>query len=201
MRKIMIYIIRAAFPVFCLLLCIACAGRQESRQEKQSRQHVDTYGDYSRMVGLKIKKLEEENRGLKVENREVYFGNDTLNRMPLSEFGKTPRLCLYFSYNTCPPCIQECVDMLERCIPNYLESENVVFISPDYLPRFRDNCYGKRLLGFRSEALGIPLEKEEVPFFFVLDKDMRINRLHVVNKTDFARTGTYLKEIRDEYAF
>ncbi len=182
------------FIVFCECMCItiSCTDKKQKNAEAES---VVALSDYENQVTQKIILLEESNNGLLLKNQEVYFGNDSLNTMLFEDLAKEKKLYFYFSYNTCSPCIQECVDMLERYIPDYLESDKVIFLSPDYLPRFRNSCYGKRLLGLKNECLGISLEEENVPFFFVLDRNLKITSLHVVNKNDFERTGRYLKGI------
>ena len=186
--------LRFVFNCILILWCfIACTS------EKKQTQNLGTQAirDYQEQVEQKIIELEKASQNLVLGDQGVYWGNDSLDFVMLSEFVKEQKMYFYFSYNTCSPCVQECVNMLERYMPDYLENENIVFLSPDYLPRFRENCYGKRLLGLRNEELGIPLEKEEVPFFFTLDKDLTIKNLHVVNKNDFKRTGAYLKKMRN----
>ena len=175
-----------SFYLFVLfILCLSsCAKKQSEEQSSES---------YEELAAQKIESLRENNEGLELSDQEIYWGNDSLNCFPLSDFARQERLYFYFSYNTCSPCIQECVNILERYLPDYIDSETVVFLSPDYLPRFRDNCYGKRLLGLKNESLGIPLEEEFVPFFFVLDGELKIKDLHVVNKNEFGKTQDYIK--------
>jgi len=168
--------------IFCLFSCT-------------KRQNVEQTVSYEELAAQKIESLRENNEGLKISDQEIYWGNDTLNSFLLSDFARQERLYFYISYNTCSPCIQECVDILERNFPDFLDKESIVFVSPDYLPRFRDNCYGKRLLGLKNESLGIPLEEESVPFFFVLDGELKIKDLHVVNKNDFKKTQDYIKKV------
>lgn len=150
--------------------------------------------DYNRQVVIKIQKLTNDNDQAILQDQNVYWGNDSINVQMLSDY-VAQTIFFYFSYNTCPPCIEQSIERLSQFIPDYQENDKVVFISPDYLPRLRDDCYGKRLLGLKNKRLGIPLEEENVPFFFTISKDMKINNLHIVNKTNFNYTTEYLKDL------
>jgi hypothetical protein len=152
--------------------------------------------EYYRLVAEKIQDLTDSNDGVILQDQKVYWGNDTVNSQMLSEYATQKILFFYFSYNTCSPCIERSVEYISEFVPDYLNNEKVIFLSPDYMPRFRENCYGKRLLGLENDKLGIQLEEEEVPFFFILSADMKINNLHIVNKNDFNKTSAYLKKIR-----
>lgn len=144
-----------------------------------------------------IDKLEADNTNQRVINQIVYLGTDSLQSIYLKDFVCSPKLFLYFSSNTCSPCIEQTVEIIEKNFPNYKENESIVFISPDYPKRFRINCYGKKLLNLEEGKLGLPLENgEQPPFLFVLDKNMRINTIHIVNKMDFIRTERYLIELK-----
>lgn len=44
---------------------------------------------------------------------------------------------------TCPPCIDAVVDMLNEVFTEEEIKTKVVFISPDYPARLRNDCYGK----------------------------------------------------------
>ncbi|GHT86162.1 hypothetical protein FACS18947_5770 [Bacteroidia bacterium] len=173
-----------------LPILFSCTNNREKKQNQ-----TDIIDDYNQLVKQKIEQLEKENNGLSIVNQNIYWGNDTLNLVSFDKFTNEKKLYFYFSQNTCSPCIEESIHLIEKFIPDYLENENVVFLSPDYIPRFRNNCYGKRLLGLKNGSLEIPLEEENIPFFFMLKENLQIEDLHIVNKNDFEKTAEYLKKI------
>lgn len=151
--------------------------------------------NYEQIIDKKIDKLEKENMHLKVKNQMLFIGKDSLNQISLKNFGLPKKLFFYFSANTCSPCIEETIGIIKKTIPNYILDERVVFISPDYPSRFKDNFYGKKILTLEHSKLGIPLEQTEAPFFFVLNNQLEIESVHIVNKTKFFKTEEYLKKI------
>ena len=163
--------------------------------QRGNNQQTVTAVDYNLLVAARIQELTEENNLSTLQNQKVFWGNDTVNTYMLSDFAAQQILFFYFSNNTCPPCIEQSVKTISNHIPDYTTNSKVIFISPDCMPRFRENQYGKRVLGLVNEKLGLKLEEEYVPFFFTLNKDMEINDLHVVNKNDFSRTSEYLRKL------
>ena len=177
------HLIMLLFPVF-LFSCGQIGGNKKSLTE-----------DYNLQIAARIQELTEENNQSVLKNQKVYWGNDTANTYMLSDFSARQILFFYFSDNTCSPCVEESIKIISMYISDYMTNNHVIFISPDCMPRFRDNCYGKRLLGLENKELGIQLEKEFVPFFFTINEDLKINDLHIVNKNDFDKTSEYLKNL------
>ncbi|NDV47964.1 hypothetical protein D0T49_13015 [Paludibacter sp. 221] len=144
--------------------------------------------------------IEKNNINQKITNQFVFLGNDSLNSVKLNNYIKNNKpIFFYFSSYSCSPCIDRTIEILEKTYSNYKTNNNIVFISPDYPKRFRENCYGKPLLTLEYFQLGIPVEERGFdipPFFFILNNDLKIESIHVVNKLDFYRTEQYLKEIK-----
>ena len=151
--------------------------------------------DFYLQISERIQELTKENDQARLQDQKVYWGNDTINVYMLSDFAAKQILFFYFYDNTCSPCVEQSVNIISKYIPDYLTTNQVIFISPDCMPRFRDNCYGKRLLVLENKELGIQLEEEFVPFFFTINEEMKINDLHIVNKNDFDKTSEYLKQL------
>ena len=76
------------------------------------------------------------------------------------------------------------------------ENNRVLFSIPYYPVRFRNNCYNKKLLTLENKYLGIDLEKNDIPFFLILNSDLKIESIHIVNKVDFLKTEKYLYNAR-----
>jgi hypothetical protein len=169
--------------LFFAVSCFECGNRRENPEK-----------DYIRLVAEKIDDLTQKNNHTALVAQQVFWGNDTSKYRTLDEFtGQT--LFFFFSDNTCSPCIDHTVELIGEVFPDYLENDRVVFMSPDYPARFRENCHGKKLLGVKNGKLGLPLEGENVPFLFTLNGDLQVCDLHIVNKNDFDKTSEYLKNI------
>jgi len=176
-------------PILFILVVILSTCKKDVNQNQLALE------SYEQLVLEKIEGLATGNNGLKIKDQQVFWGRDSANQTLLSEIS-ADKLFFYFSEKTCTPCIEHTIELIAKYFPDYSENNNkVIFISPDCLFRFRENCYGKKLLVFEDTLLGIPLEKENVPFVFTLSKDMEISNLHIVNKNDFAITDNYLKKI------
>ena len=152
-------------------------------------------GKYKELIVNKVTELEKENLGYLIKNQLVYFGDDSLNTFEIKKIVSGDQIFFYFSYNTCPPCLNYTIDLLKKYIPSYYEDDSIIFISPDYPKRFRNDCFGKQLLILQLNELGLPLERENVPFFFKINTDMQIVSLNIVIKEDFERTEKYIRSL------
>lgn len=150
---------------------------------------------HKELVVNKVTELENENLGYLIKNQLVFFGDDSLNVFEIKNIKNNDQIFFYFSYNTCPPCLNYTIDLLKKFIHSYEKDDSIIFISPDYPKRFRNDCFGKKLLNLQLNKLGLPLEKENVPFFFKINKDMQIVSLNIVIKEDFERTEKYLQSL------
>lgn len=137
--------------------------------------------------------LENENVNNYVINQLVFLGSDSINKLSFQKFASQARMYFYFSLNTCSPYINKAIDLIKHYFPLYEKDESIVFISPDFPGRFRDNCYGKKLLILSMKKLDLEIEKEGVPFFFTLDSSLMVKSIHVVTKVDFKRTEKFLQ--------
>ncbi|GAB6011592.1 thioredoxin domain-containing protein [Viscerimonas tarda] len=165
-------------------------------KSKQSSEEENSISDYERLVENKIDQLTVENLNKQVENQAVYFGYDSLTKIDLKQLASHHKLFLYFSYQTCPPCIEQTIEYIENAFPEYKEDNEIIFIAPDYPGRMKNNCYGKRVLILNNNSLGIPVERENVPFIFTLNENLEINNLHIVNKNNFDKTSDFIKKIK-----
>ena len=119
-----------------------------------------------------------------------------MKKIELSELLKKNSLLFYFSANTCSPCIDHTIEILKDIYPDYLENNQIIFISPDYPARFWNNCYGKKLLIFENNKIGLPFEESlQPPLFLIINDSLKIKRIHIVNKMDFERTRTFLRNV------
>ncbi|MFA6594618.1 MAG: hypothetical protein WCT16_05210 [Candidatus Buchananbacteria bacterium] len=176
-----------------ILVINSCSNKRSDRQTFED--------DYEQILESKIITLEKENINSKLNNQYLFIGNDSLNKKTLKNFTSQKKLFFYFSENTCAPCIDETIEIIKKVFPSYIHDERIVFISPDYPVRFRDDFHKKKLLTLERHKLGIPLEITEVPFFFILNDKLEIESIHIVNKTKFFKTEKYLQKIAQKLGF
>jgi hypothetical protein len=131
-----------------------------------------------------------------LDNRQIFFGKDSVKIYSLNELALTPRLVFCFSTNTCTPCVDSAIKLIKEIFSDFERNETII-IAGNYPLRLRDNCYGKRMLS----GIDLPVAEIEAPFFFVLDKSMKISFLHIFNKMNPELTKIYLEEIREKYDF
>ncbi|MDR0699295.1 MAG: hypothetical protein LBG28_08790 [Tannerella sp.] len=127
------------------------------------------------------------------DDSQVFWGKDSVNIFSLKELALSPRLVFCFSINTCTPCIDSAIELIKEIFTDF-ECNETIIITGDYPLRLRDNCYGKRMLS----DIKLPVTEVEAPFFFVLDKSMKMSFLHIFNKMNPEATKIYLEEIREK---
>ena len=171
----------------CIFVLVSCSNRKRQTP-------ID---EYMKSVFEYIGSLEEQTQGASINDQPVYYGNDSLTATFLSSLPLEDILFFYFSEQTCIPCINMTIDALNEHFTDYTTNENIIFISPDFPARLRDDCYGKRLLSLHLGSIGLSLEEMNVPFFFTVNRDMEVSSIHVVIKENMDRTSAFLKSFID----
>lgn len=159
----------------------------------KSKQFVSEQ-DYTTLVLAHVSELEKEITGHILDSQWAFWGNDSLSRFPLTQFAITEKIFFYFTQNVCPPCLIATVDIIKQYFPDYEQNDTIIFISPDWTPRLRYDCYGKKLLTLQNGKIGVTLE-EDIPLFFKISNGMELTDVHIVTKVDFERTEAYLRNI------
>ena len=192
MKNTLTYIAIGMLLVLSVLFLVRTLKNKNSQQQLQAQ--VEAITDIDEQERAYIEELENENIGLTISDQAVFFGHDSLNTVSLLEFNQSGEyLYFYFSQNTCPPCIESTIALLKNYYYELETNNDVVFISPDYPARFRNNCYGKKLMTLENKLLGYSNEQYDVPFLFTLDKDLKTTSIHIVNKMNFVRTELFIK--------
>lgn len=144
-----------------------------------------------------IKKLELQNNDLQIKDQMFYWGTDSTHKYKLSSILKENKLFFFFSEKTCTPCIEHLIDAINKEFSPEEQINKIFFVSSDCPFRFRNNCFNKKLLTLCNKEIGIPLEKKNFSFFFVLDSNMKIKHLHIHSKVFSSLSDTYLREIKE----
>lgn len=180
------------------IICMRCMNYfRESTKKVPQKEYIDNF-EYEKECLVILKRLELRNEHFKCLDKTAFWGTDSLSTFPISELCDEKKLFFCFSEKTCPPCIDTVVNMLHSFFTDDEIKTQIVFVSPDYPVRLRNDCYGKRLLNLCDKKIGLPIEQEEAftPFLFVMDKDLHIKYLHIHNKALPQLTSIYLEEMR-----
>jgi hypothetical protein len=172
---------------------ISSCGNNRTKMANQYMQEYET------LVKQKVSMIENQNQNLHIADQIVYWGTDSLQTLHLHELISDSTLFFYFSVNTCQPCLDETVEIFNEIYGDYKEVPYLIFVSPDYPKRFWNNCMGKRLLNLENKQFDIHIDEDDfAPICFTLNKNMKIETFHVVNKMDMKRTRKYL--MKDRFA-
>lgn len=153
--------------------------------------------DVEKYIYEEIQTLEKKNVNRTILNQKIFFGMDSVQSFHLKDFASKRRIFFWFSQNTCSPCIDRCIDIVKKTFPDYKNDDHIIFVSPDYPARFRDNFYNKKLLTLENKYFGLEFENKDVPFFIILNSNLQVYSIHIVNKNDFKRTEKYLQKIKN----
>jgi|GEM_PF-1156748 hypothetical protein len=179
--------------IVAVIFLVISAIFAAQRFYKQKQHPPPPDNTHIHLILKQIENLEQTTEGQALETQWAYWGNDSLHGFELQRLSSEARLYFYFSQKVCPPCILETVDLIKKYVSDYEQNDTIVFISPDWQQRLRNDCYGKRLLTLQRGTLDIALEEEDAPFFFRISENMELTSVHIVTKVDFVRTEEYLR--------
>lgn len=136
---------------------------------------------------------------LQAINPFFYIGKDTIKDINIKDIIKEKILCFYFSAHTCPPCLDNIRDLIEKIFPDYKERNDIIFISNDTEFRLLGNFYEKPIFWNNNKKLGPAFEKSETPTFFILDKDLQAKCVFIADKITPEYIEDYLQIIKQRF--
>lgn len=122
-----------------------------------------------------------------------YIGKDTLH--PKIYNGKYPILICNFSVKSCAPCYETMLDAIAKIFPDYKERTDIIFLSNDIEYRYRDLFHGKKIYS-KANNSSLPIEKFDIPYFFIIDNDFKTDLIMHADKTNPAMIESYLNIIK-----
>lgn len=121
--------------------------------------------------------------------------------IPLSQLKKKEKtLVLRYSSFSCTPCVDSAVELIKNFIK---ENPNIdVLLIGTYglaqeLRRFK-RTNGLLTQVYHVNSLKLPIEKENIPYLFILDKDMKVIDIFIPRKELLEQTANYLKQIKEQ---
>lgn len=176
---------------------------QRKQQDKLQTVLSDLKYEYERKEGGKdfaLATLKEDMR-LCYRNEGVTFSPD----LQLYENGKTVQklssilqektLVIRVSQLHCQACLSVIIPMLEK-----LENKNVMYwmdyTNKRYMEEFKKNCNVQHRF-FKISSLPLSIEELNVPFMFLLDKDMKTDCVFIPHKELPKQIKEYLEIVKD----
>ena len=136
---------------------------------------------------------------LQTINPYFYIGKDTVQVINISELIQDYILCYYFSSHTCPPCLDHIYSSIKKIFPNHSTRNDIIFISNDLEYRLKNDLYSKKIFWNTNKKLNTAFEKQEIPTFFILDKDLKIKCVFLADKMTPEYTEDYLRNIKQRF--
>lgn len=137
-----------------------------------------------------------ESLDLSLENLMLYKGNNA-DYILINEVIETPKLVFRYNLNMCPPCIQSVIYSIKEVFPNYERNENIFFSCKGLENRLKSSYNGKVNYSFVDESLFFLIESYNVPYLYVIDKDLKMKFLFVVPKDNKQKIVDYLKIVKE----
>lgn len=135
----------------------------------------------------------------KINNPLTFFGNDTLKLQKLLCRINSETLVYRFSGYYCDACNQFVIKKIKQYFVDFATSDRILFIGSDIDPRLKVGSYGKNILSLLDSKLGLPIEDENIPFLFLLDKNGKIKMTFIPDKSMPKYTDKYLELIKSKF--
>lgn len=128
---------------------------------------------------------------------DVFFGNDTLESFNISKLLATDILVFRFSGNYCNGCNKFVIKKLQEHFDNFYKNDKIILLGNNVNPRLKENYYGKKILSYKKNNLGLPFEEFDSPIMFVLDKNRLVKMIFIPDKTFPRYFDNYLRYIKE----
>ena len=128
---------------------------------------------------------------------EVFFGIDSLESFNISKLITTDILVFRFSGNFCNGCNEFVINKLKEHFDNFYKNDKIVFLGKNLSPRLKDNYFGKKVLSYKRDNLGLPFEESDFPVMFVLDENKLVKMVFLPDRTFPGYFDSYLKYIKE----
>lgn len=195
--------------IFAILCCIGVTFLcflQNKKQSKLFKALTDLQYDYECKQGseaFKLATLKEDmntcyiNEGETLNNNMLLLENGK-EKSSLSNAIKDKTLVVRLSQLNCQACIMAITPLLQK-----LSDERIIFLidytNKRYFEEFKKTCNDNHRL-FKIESLALPLDTLNIPYFFILDKDLKTDCVFVPHKEMINQTERYLEIVKKKIA-
>lgn len=182
------------FCIVFLAIVLICAKNQKSIQVRQ--EYLRNTNELQIQVDdlKQIRLMEIQSEKSEADNFKIIDKNNTIK--DFIEVIEDDVLIFRIFENTCLPCIEENLAALDSLVKdkpviilgNFYNSAAYTFFNDQYN---LNNCY---MLESNSK-INTPMEADEIMYYFLINEQMEVYKVHIPIKWDFDFTLTYLSSI------
>lgn len=175
---------------------------QNKKQQKSLKVLTDLQYDYNQKQeseAFKLATLKEDmnvcyaNEGEALKNSMVLLENGK-EKTNLSDVIKDKTLAIRLSQLNCQACIMAIIPLIQK-----LKNERVIFLidytNKRYFEELKKTCNANHRL-FKIECLDISLDTLNIPYFFLLDKNLKTDCTFIPHKEMISQIEKYLEIIK-----
>ena len=126
----------------------------------------------------------------------VFYDSDSLESFNISKLLTTDILFFRFSGNFCSGCNEFVIRKLQEHFDNFSENDKIILLGKNISPRLKANYFGKKVLSYKNNDLGLPFDKFDFPVMFVIDENKLVKMVFLPDKTFPGYFDSYLKYIK-----
>lgn len=134
-----------------------------------------------------------------VVSDELKIINQAGDKIKLSSYTNKKK-CLVFrsSFLNCQPCVDEAVLSLKKIIKDVDSSQVIILANYRLLSDLKKFKRINKMFNevYQVDSLNLPLEELNIPYFFMIDEDMKTNHVFVPQKELSVATDRYLSIVK-----
>ena len=139
------------------------------------------------------------NESLDLNDPLVYRGNAVNDTFSLFDIVNDKCLVFRFSGEACNTCIDFVIEQLKKTFPDYASNERILLIGSNINNRVKEKYYGKPVISYVLEDLGLPFEEYNIPFLMIIDRDRESKMMFIPEKSMPDLTEMYFKAVKERY--
>jgi len=166
---------------------------KKKKVQKESDQTIEAF------YMNELMKASITNECIKLNNPHVYIGNNLENNIKLFDLVNEECLVFRFSGEACNVCVDFILEKIKSRFLDFKDNKRILLVGSNINDRVKESYYGKQILSYSSEDLGIPFEEFNIPFLFIIDNDRICKMIFVPEKALPELTDLYLDTILNRY--
>jgi len=189
-------------PLLIVITILSCIGavsgsilllKNNNNGQEDSEQSIENF------YMNELIKASIENECIEVSNPLVYPGTRVEEQVPLFDLVDQECLVFRFSGAACNVCVDFVLDKIKNKFSDFSTNPRILLIGSNLNSRVKEDYYGKSVLSYASDDLGIPFEEYQIPFLFILDRDRTCKMIFIPEKALPELTDLYLDTVLKRY--
>ena len=188
-------------PLLIVIAALSCIGAVSSTLllvkngtgQENSEQSIENF------YMNELIKASIENECIELGNPIVYPGKRIEEQVPLFDIVDQECLVFRFSGAACNVCVDFVLDKIKNKFSDFSTNPRILLIGSNLNSRVKETSYGKSVLSYASDNMGIPFEEYQIPFLFILDRDRTCKMIFIPEKALPELTDLYLDTVLKRY--